>query len=49
MCNDAMHRLLLVWDGNLTTGDLEAALATAAAQHVQIDVMPLRYDVRTRC
>ena len=45
MSNDAMRRLLLVWDGNLTTGSLETALATAAAQHVQIDVMPLRYDV----
>ena len=45
MSDDAMHRLLLVWDGNQTTGDLEAALATAAAQNVPIDVMPLRYDV----
>jgi uncharacterized membrane protein len=45
MSNDAMRRMLLVWDGNLTTGDLESALATAAAQHVPIDVMPLRYDV----
>lgn len=45
MSNDAMHRLLLVWDGNQTTGDLEAALATAAAQNVPIDVMPLRYNV----
>jgi hypothetical protein len=45
MSKDAMHRMLLVWDGNATTGDLEAALATAAAQQVQIDVMPLRYDV----
>jgi uncharacterized membrane protein len=45
MSKDAMHRLLLVWDGNQTMGDLEAALTTAAAQKVQIDVMPLRYDV----
>lgn len=45
MSTDAMHRLLLVWDGNQTAGDLEAALATAAAQNVPIDVLPLRYDV----
>jgi Ca-activated chloride channel family protein len=45
MSNNAMRRMLLVWDGNSTTGDLEAAIASASAQHVQIDVMPLRYDV----
>jgi hypothetical protein len=45
MSKDAMHRLLLVWDGNMTTGNLETALATAKAQNVPIDVMPLRYDV----
>jgi len=43
---DAMHRLVLIWDGNSTGGDLEAALAAAAAQHVPIDVMPLKYDVK---
>ncbi len=43
---DAMHRLLLVWDGNQTTGDLEAALNAAVAARVPIDVMPLSYDVR---
>lgn len=42
---DSMHRLLLIWDGNQTTGDLETALAAAAAQRVPIDVMPLKYDV----
>ncbi len=42
---DAMHRLLLIWDGNSTAGDLETALAAAAAQRVPIDVMPLNYDV----
>ena len=42
---DAMHRLLLIWDGNQTTGDLETALAAAAAQRVPIDVMPLKYNV----
>src|SRR5688572_4842648 len=44
---DAMHRLLLIWDGNQTTGDLETALAAAAAQRVPIDVMPLKYDVKS--
>ncbi len=43
---DAMHRLLLIWDGNQTAGDLEAALNAAAAARVPIDVMPLTYDVR---
>lgn len=43
---DAMHRLLLIWDGNQTTGDLESALNAAAAARVPIDVMPLTYDVR---
>jgi uncharacterized membrane protein len=42
---DAMHRMLLIWDGNQTTGDLETALAAAASQKVPIDVMPLKYDV----
>jgi uncharacterized membrane protein len=44
---DAMHRMLLIWDGNQTTGDLETALNAAAAQRVPIDVMPLRYDVQS--
>ncbi len=43
---DAMHRLVLIWDGNQTTGDLEAALNAAASARVPIDVMPLTYDVR---
>ena len=42
MGKDAMHRLLLIWDGNQTTGDLEAADRAAVGQHVPIDVMPLR-------
>lgn len=46
MSPDAMHRLLLIWDGNQTVGDLDAAVSAAAAQHVPIDVMPLHYDVR---
>jgi uncharacterized membrane protein len=43
---DTMHRLLLISDGNPTTGDLDAAVSAAAAQHVPIDVMPLNYDVQ---
>lgn len=43
---DAMHRMLLIWDGNQTTGDLEAALNAAAAARVPIDVMPLTYEVK---
>ena len=46
MSKDAMHRLLLIWDGNQTAGDLDAAIASAASQGVQVDVMPLRYDVQ---
>ncbi|MDW8262130.1 MAG: hypothetical protein RMJ35_06360, partial [Phycisphaerales bacterium] len=43
---DAMHRLLLIWDGNSTSGDLEQALAAAAAAGVPIDVMPLHYNIQ---
>ena len=43
--NDAMHRLLLVWDGNQTVGNIQAAIEAAASQHVPIDVMPLHYRV----
>lgn len=43
--NEAMHRLVLVWDGNATAGNLDAAVEAAAAQGVAIDVMPLRYHV----
>ncbi len=43
---DAMHRLVLMTDGNNTQGDLDAAISAAAAQKVPIDVMPLRYDVK---
>jgi uncharacterized membrane protein len=46
MGKDAMHRLMLVWDGNQTAGDLEGAIAQAVSQGVPIDVMPLRYDVQ---
>ena len=37
---DARHRIVLVWDGNKTEGDLDAAVAAAKAQGVPIDVMP---------
>ena len=43
---DARHRLLLVWDGNRTDGDLDAAVAAAKAQGVPVDVMPLKYRVQ---
>ena len=46
LSKDAMHRLVLFWDGNDTVGNLDSALEAAAAQHVQIDVVPLRYDVK---
>ena len=46
MSKDSMHRLMLIWDGNQTAGDLEAAIAQAASQGVPVDVMPLRYDVQ---
>jgi uncharacterized membrane protein len=45
LSNDAMHRILLIWDGNATAGDLNTALAAASSQHVPIDVMPLHYNV----
>ena len=41
----AMHRLLLISDGNATEGDVDAAIRAAAAQKVPIDVMPLDYSV----
>jgi uncharacterized membrane protein len=45
MGRDAMHRLVLIWDGNATAGDIESATAAAAAQHVPIDVFPLQYNI----
>ena len=45
LSNEAMHRMVLIWDGNQTAGDLAAAVSTAAAQGVSIDVMPLHYSV----
>jgi Ca-activated chloride channel family protein len=46
LSRDAMHRMLLTSDGNVTTGDLEAAINAAVAAGVQIDVAPLRYDIQ---
>jgi uncharacterized membrane protein len=46
MQKDAMHRLVLVSDGNPTLGDLDAAVNAAIAAHVPIDVVPLHYDVK---
>ena len=43
---DALHRLVLISDGNPTTGDLETAMNAASSQGVPIDVMPLDYDVK---
>jgi uncharacterized membrane protein len=43
--NDAMRRLLLISDGNQTSGDLDSALASAVSQNVPIDVMKLSYAV----
>ncbi|HEX4124704.1 MAG TPA: VWA domain-containing protein [Tepidisphaeraceae bacterium] len=42
----AMHRIVLAWDGNATSGDTRAAVAAAAAAHIPIDVFPLHYDVQ---
>ena len=44
--HDAMHRLVLISDGNPTTGETDEAVSAAVAQHVPIDVMPLHYDVQ---
>lgn len=42
---DARKRLLLIWDGNQTEGDLEAAVELAKKENIPIDVMPLEWDV----
>ena len=43
--NTARRRMVLISDGNANLGELEPAIAEAAAQHVPIDVMPLHYQV----
>ena len=44
--SNAMHRFVLLWDGNSTQGDPDEAISVAIAQHIPIDVMPLRYNVQ---
>ena len=41
---DSAVRLLLVSDGNQTSGNLKETARTAAANGIPIDVLPLRYD-----
>ncbi|NQU75836.1 MAG: VWA domain-containing protein [Planctomycetes bacterium] len=41
---DTAVRMLLISDGNQTTGDLAEAAKTAAANKIPIDVLPLLYD-----
>lgn len=43
---DAMRRLLLVWDGNQTIGNVDAVAARAKSMGIPIDVMPLKYAVK---
>lgn len=42
---DAMHRILLIWDGNQTLGNVEPVIARAKSMNIPIDVMPLKYSV----
>ena len=42
---DARKRILLIWDGNQTEGDLDQAVELARKAGVPIDVMPLAYEV----
>jgi uncharacterized membrane protein len=46
MGRDAMHRLMIISDGNFNTGDYNAAIDAAVAQNIPIDVVPASYDVR---
>lgn len=46
MSPDAMHRLVLVSDGNPNLGDTDAAVNAAVAQGVPIDVVAMAYDVQ---
>lgn len=41
---DAAYRVVLMTDGNETTGDLLAEARSARAQGVPVDVLPLRYN-----
>ncbi|HQY87564.1 MAG TPA: VWA domain-containing protein, partial [Tepidisphaeraceae bacterium] len=42
----AMKRLVLIWDGNATQGDLDKAIDLAKANNIPIDVMPLDYEAK---
>ncbi len=46
--SDAATRLVLISDGNDTSGDALAAAELAASQGIPIDVVPLRYAARPR-
>lgn len=43
---DAMTRFVLVSDGNANLGDIDSAIAAAAAAGVPIDIVPLSYNVQ---
>lgn len=46
MSREAMDRIVLIWDGNQTLGDLEAAITQATSKGIPIDVMPLQYEAK---
>jgi len=43
---DAMHRVLLIWDGNQTLGNVDQVVDRAKSMNIPIDVMPLSYSVK---
>ncbi|HSV13372.1 MAG TPA: VWA domain-containing protein, partial [Tepidisphaeraceae bacterium] len=43
---DTMRRIVLLWDGNATTGDLGPAVDAAASLHIPIDVVSLYYNIK---
>jgi uncharacterized membrane protein len=42
----AMHRILLIWDGNQTIGNVDQVVSRAKSMNIPIDVMPLHYSVK---
>ncbi len=40
---DTLGRIVLFWDGQTSSGDLQAVLRSASASGVPIDVVPIRY------
>jgi uncharacterized membrane protein len=42
---DTMRRLLLVWDGNQTLGNIEQVVSRAKSMQIPIDVVPLSYTI----